>query len=156
MKGQLLDYSVQTNSGVISGQDGSRYTFVGSEWKGEVPPSRGMQVDFDVDGASAMAVYRDASVAQAGASSGAKNGLAAGLLAIFLGALGIHKFYLGYTGPGLVYLLTNTIGWIVTIFFLGIPNIILGLIALVEGIIYLTKSDEDFERIYVVNRRPWF
>jgi TM2 domain-containing membrane protein YozV len=112
-----------------------------------------MSVDFDVQGDTAVAVYR----ALAGTSaSGSKSKIAAGLLAIFLGGLGIHKFYLGYTGPGLVYLLTNTVGWIVTIFMLGLPNIALWIIALVEGIIYLTKSDEEFEQMYVVGRKGWF
>jgi TM2 domain-containing membrane protein YozV len=82
--------------------------------------------------------------------------VAAGLLAIFLGGFGIHKFYLGFTGPGLVFLLVNTIGWVVTWAMLGLPNIALGIIALVEGIIYLTKTDEDFEQTYVVQKKQWF
>ena len=40
MNGQVLDYSVQTNSGLISGDDGTRYTFIGAEWKETVTPSR--------------------------------------------------------------------------------------------------------------------
>jgi len=156
MKGQVLDYSVQANSGVISGQDGARYTFAGSEWKADVPPSRGMSVDFDVQGTNAVGVYRALGSAGTGAAPGSKSKVAAGLLAIFLGGLGIHKFYLGYTGPGLVYLLTNTIGWVVTIFLLGLPNAALEIIALIEGIIYLTKSDEEFEQTYVAGKKPWF
>jgi len=156
MKGNVLDYSVQSNSGVISGADGSRYTFVGSEWKGDATPSRGMAVDFDVQGTNAVAVYRALAGAGSSATSGAKSKVAAGLLAIFLGGLGIHKFYLGYMGPGLVYLLVNTIGWVVTIFLLGLPNMVFGIIALIEGIIYLTKSDEEFEQTYVVGKKPWF
>jgi len=53
-------------------------------------------------------------------------------------------------------LLVNTIGWIITIFLLGIPNIILWIIAMIEGIIYLTKSDEEFERTYVIGKKQWF
>ncbi len=156
MKGNVLDYSVQTNSGVITGADGGRYSFSGSEWKGDVPPSRGVVVDFDANGANAVAVYRAIGSAGSGTTPGGKNKLAAGLLAIFLGGFGIHKFYLGYTGPGLVYLLVNTVGWIVTFFLLGIPNMVLAVMALVEGIIYLTKSDEDFEQTYVIGRKSWF
>jgi TM2 domain-containing membrane protein YozV len=89
-------------------------------------------------------------------STSSKNKVAAGLLAIFLGSLGIHKFYLGFTGPGLVYLLINTIGFAITWVLLCIPNIILGIIALIEGIIYLTKSDEEFEQLYVVQKKKWF
>ena len=156
MKGQVLDYSVQTNSGVISGADGSQYTFEGSEWKGDITPSRGMSVDFNVQDGKALTVYQALGAAGSGATAGAKSKVTAGLLAIFLGGLGIHKFYLGYTGSGLVYLLVNTIGWVVTIFLAGLPNIALGIIALIEGIIYLTKSDDDFEQTYVIGRRPWF
>lgn len=154
MKGQVLEFSVQTNSGVISGEDGSRYTFIGSEWKGDNSPTRGMSVDFEVQGTNALAVYK--ALGGGSASSGSKNKTTAGLLAIFLGGLGIHKFYLGYTGPGLVYLLVNTIGWIVTIFLLGLPNFALAIMALIEGIIYLTKSDEEFEQTYVVGKKQWF
>lgn len=159
MQGQVLDFSVQGNSGVISGADGARYVFVGSEWKGDVPPARGMRVDFDVQGNNAVAIYRALgapAINQSTTQGSAKDKTAAGLLALFLGGLGIHKFYLGYTGPALVFLLTNTIGWFVTWMFFGIPNIALGVIALIEGIIYLTKSDEEFQQLYVAGRRPWF
>jgi hypothetical protein len=52
--------------------------------------------------------------------------------------------------------LTNTIGFAVTWLFLFIPNIVLGIIAIVEGIIYLTKTDEEFEQVYVVQKKQWF
>jgi len=152
MKGQILEYSVQTNSGAISGTDGSRYYFAGADWKGTATPVRGMMVDFEADGNQAKAVY----TVIGSASSSSKNKTAAGLLAIFLGGLVIHKFYLGYTVPGLVYLLVNTIGFLVTWVLLFTPNIVLGIIAFVEGIIYLTKTDEEFEQTYVVNRKSWF
>jgi TM2 domain-containing membrane protein YozV/RNA polymerase subunit RPABC4/transcription elongation factor Spt4 len=59
----------------------------------------------------------------------------AALLAILLGSFGAHKFYLGRTGWGVVYLL----------FFWTLVPAILGLI---EGFIYLCQSDEDFARAY--------
>jgi TM2 domain-containing membrane protein YozV len=151
MKGQILDYSIQLNSGTISGADGKRYQFAGSEWKGTGMPTRGITVDFDVEGNLAKAVY-----VAVGGSTSSKNKVAAGLLAIFLGGLGIHKFYLGFTGPGLIYLLINTIGFAITWALLYIPNMILGMMALIEGIIYLTRSDEEFEQIYVVQKKKWF
>ena len=151
MKGQILDYSIQLNSGTISGADGKRYQFAGSEWKGTGMPTRGITVDFDVEGNLAKAVY-----VAVGGSTSSKNKVAAGLLAIFLGGLGIHKFYLGFTGPGLVYLLIDTIGFAITWALLYIPNMILGMMALIEGIIYLTRSDEEFEQIYVVQKKKWF
>ncbi len=152
MQGQILDYSVQENSGVITGSDGARYSFSGADWKGDRPPARGMTVDFDPEGSHAKSVF----LAIGSAGSKEKDKTAAGLLAIFLGGWGVHKFYLGFTGPGLVYLLTNTIGLAITWILLFIPNIALGVIALVEGIIYLTKSDEEFEQLYVIQKKQWF
>ncbi len=57
MRGQILDYSVQTNSGAISGEDGQRYTFSGAEWEGSGAPVAGMGVDFVPIGASATQIY---------------------------------------------------------------------------------------------------
>lgn len=56
---------------------------------------------------------------------GGKSQIVALLLCIFLGLLGIHRFYLGYTGMGLLYLFTAGlfgIGWIIDIILLIIPN----------------------------------
>ncbi|HZR20629.1 MAG TPA: NINE protein [Verrucomicrobiae bacterium] len=75
--------------------------------------------------------------------------IAAGVFGIVLGSLGIHKFILGYTGAGLVMLL-------VTLLTCFIASPITHLIGLIEGIIYLTKSDEDFIKTYVEGRREWF
>ena len=152
MKGRVLDFSIQTNSGVISGEDGKRYTFKGADWREPQPPGRGMSVDFETLKGEAKNLYR-----VSGSSTGSdKNKVAAGLLAIFLGGWGIHKFYLGYNGAGLVFLLVNTIGFAVTWIMLFIPNIVLGVIAFVEGILYLTKTDEEFEQTYVVEKKEWF
>ena len=73
----------------------------------------------------------------------------AGICGILLGGLGIHKFILGYTGPGLILLL-------VTILTCGLAWPVTHIIGLIEGIIYLTKSDRDFVRTYVDSRRDWF
>lgn len=68
----------------------------------------------------------------------------AGILAILLGGLGIHKFYLGYTKEGVIQLILG--------FLCGIG----ALIALVEGILYLTKTDEEFYQTYQVGHKGWF
>ncbi|MCL4786567.1 MAG: TM2 domain-containing protein [Verrucomicrobia bacterium] len=81
--------------------------------------------------------------------AGADKKIAAGICGILLGALGIHKFILGNTTPGLIMLL-------VSVLTLGILAPIMGIIGLIEGIIYLTKSDEDFVRIYVQGKKGWF
>jgi len=64
---------------------------------------------------------------------GDKDRIAAALLGIFLGGLGAHRFYLGDIGRGILYLCFS---W----------TLIPVLIGLIEGIIYLTKSDEEFQR----------
>ena len=48
MKGQILDYSIQHNVGVITADDQNRYEFTGAEWRGQKPPVRGDRVDFDI------------------------------------------------------------------------------------------------------------
>ena len=82
-------------------------------------------------------------------ASRASNKIPAGICGILLGSLGIHKFILGYTGAGLVMLL-------VTILTCGIAGAVTHIIGLIEGIIYLCKSDEEFVRIYVDARKEWF
>ena len=49
MKGRVLNYSVQENGGIISGDDGNRYTFVGGQWREQALPVQGSYVDFQVD-----------------------------------------------------------------------------------------------------------
>lgn len=71
--------------------------------------------------------------------------LIAGLLGIFLGSLGVHKFYLGYTKEGVIQL----VGTIVTCGFASI-------IGLIEGILYLIKTDDEFVATYVIGRKGWF
>jgi TM2 domain-containing membrane protein YozV len=83
------------------------------------------------------------------AASRASNKIAAGVCGILLGSLGVHKFILGYTGAGLIMLLVTLLTC-----FLASP--LMHIIGLIEGIIYLTKSDEEFVRIYVDGRKEWF
>lgn len=57
MKGTILDFSVQSNTGIISGDDGKRYSFAGAEWKDSAPPVKGMTVDFEPKENLATSVY---------------------------------------------------------------------------------------------------
>ena len=66
-----------------------------------------------------------------------------GVLAILLGYLGIHKFVLGQTAAGIIMILLTCVG-------------ISPIIGLIEGIIYLTKSDEDFIQTYQIGKKAWF
>ena len=68
-----------------------------------------------------------------------KNRTTAALLAILLGDLGLHEFYLGNTVLGIVFLLTC---WS------GIP----WLIAIIQGIIWLTKTDAEFHQMVAEKR----
>lgn len=80
---------------------------------------------------------------------GAEKKLAAGICGILLGALGIHKFILGYTTQGVIMLLVSVLS-------LGLLSWVVGIIGLIEGILYLTKTDEAFVATYVTGRKPWF
>lgn len=82
-----------------------------------------------------------------------KDHVAAGLLGIFLGAFGIHKFYLGYNTAGFIMLAVTILG---SLFTLGLAGGVMWVIGIIEGILYLTKSQSEFEQIYVVNKREWF
>lgn len=64
-----------------------------------------------------------------------KNKIVAALLALLLGGLGIHKFYLGQTGKGVLYLVFC---W----------TYIPGILAFIEGIMMLCSNDEDFQKKY--------
>ncbi|HLA54832.1 MAG TPA: TM2 domain-containing protein [Flavobacterium sp.] len=69
----------------------------------------------------------------------------AGVMGILFGGLGIHKFILGYTKEGIYQI-------IITVITCGIGSIV----GFIEGIIYLTKSDDEFYRTYQEGRKPWF
>ncbi len=149
MRGKILGFNAQTGTGRISGDDGARYDFAASDWQGSIKPQAGSTVDFDVEDNRAVAIYK---LASDNPLAGEKNRIVAALLAFFLGALGIHKFYLGKNGAGIIMLLSCLIGWIL----LFIPPLIMSVIAFIEFIIYLVTSDEDFERNYVQGDKAWF
>lgn len=76
---------------------------------------------------------------------GADKKIVAGICAILVGGFGVHKFILGYTTEGVIQL-------VITLLTCGAGSII----GIIEGVIYLTKSDEDFVRTYVENKKGWF
>jgi TM2 domain-containing membrane protein YozV len=69
----------------------------------------------------------------------------AGVLAILLGSLGVHKFYLGFTVAGIIHLVLFPCT-------LGCSSVI----SLIEGIMYLTKTDEEFIDTYQIGKKQWF
>lgn len=82
-------------------------------------------------------------------AAGADKKMAVGIVAILLGAFGVHKFMLGYTTEGIIML-------VITIVSCGILAMIPSIIGIVEGIMYLTKSDEEFVTTYIQGRKGWF
>jgi TM2 domain-containing membrane protein YozV len=80
---------------------------------------------------------------------GADKKMIAGICGILLGAFGVHKFLLGYTTEGLIMC-----G--ITVLTCGMLAIVPSIIGLVEGIMYLTKSDQEFVATYVQGRKGWF
>ena len=72
--------------------------------------------------------------------------LIAGILGIILGVFAVHKFYLGYTKEGTIQLILSLVTC-------GAVGTLTGLI---EGIMYLTKSDEEFDETYVKGHKGWF
>lgn len=77
--------------------------------------------------------------------AGADKKILAGVLGILLGGLGIHRFVLNDPTGGLIRIA-------ITVVTCGAGS----LIGLIEGIIYLTKSDEEFVQTYIVEKKAWF
>ena len=152
MRGQILGCDYRTGLGEISGDDGSRYTFVGTEWRPQTQPRAGQIVDFEAATDEARAIYSLAPAGAFASSAGAPNRLTAGLLALFLGTIGVHKFYLGYNKAGLTMLLIAIFGAILLL----LPTLVMAVIAFCEAITYLMMSDEEWHQRYVLSERPWF
>ena len=74
-----------------------------------------------------------------------KNKTTAALLAFFLGTLGGHKFYTEKSDStqGITYLLCGTIGWL-----LIIPGLVICVLSIVDGIQFLSMSDQEFDKKY--------
>ena len=127
MRGKVLSYDDSTAQGLISGDDGVRYAFTRGDLNDLRAISAGTNVDFNAaeDRATSIYALHGDTVGQVGD----KNKIVAALFAFFLGPIGIHKFYLGKTAQGIIYLL---------FFWTFIPAVV----GFIEGILYLTKSDE--------------
>lgn len=83
----------------------------------------------------AQQTYYQAAQQQPGYGYAQKSKIVAGLLGLFLGGLGVHNFYLGYTGKAVAQLLLTLIGWIILI-----GSIISGIWALIESVLILCSS----------------
>ncbi len=86
-------------------------------------------------------------------ASGDNKKILAGVLALLLGFLGVHKFILGYNKEGIIMLVVSLV---LGSFTCGIGATLMWAIGIIEGIMYLTKSDEEFYNTYQVGQKPWF
>lgn len=157
MRGQILGVDVRTGEGLLTGDDGQRYRFSPADWADRGEPAKGLQVDFEPDSGRALSIYPlpaapAAALAPAGHAAtytlappppprvaNDRNKLVAALLAFFLGPLGIHRFYTGRTGSGIVML-------VLTCTLVGL--IVSAPWAFIDFIRYLIMSDEEFEVRY--------
>jgi TM2 domain-containing membrane protein YozV len=82
---------------------------------------------------------------------GAEKKIVCGIIALIphTGIWGIHKFIQGNTGAGVARIL-------ITVLTCGIGGVVMWIISLIEGIIYLTMSDDQFVRTYILNKKGWF
>ena len=142
MRGKVLSFNGST--GLISGDDGRRYKFSVSDLMGDtVFVPAGSTVDFEPSGDMAESIY------VISLAMGERNRYIAALLAcpFLLGMLGLHKFYLGRTWAGIIMIVGTC---------LIITAPVIGLIAFIEMLVYLIKSDQSFYEDYVAGKKSWF
>jgi TM2 domain-containing membrane protein YozV len=151
MRGQVLGVDARTGDGIVSGDDGRRYSFRPADWADRGEPAVGMYVDFDVSENRALSIFPvpgttagpiaaahgGAAVAMPGGSD--RNKYLAAVIAFVVGPIGIHRFYLGRNGSGLaMLLLTCTLVGLA----LTVPW------ALIDMVRYLIMSDREFAARY--------
>jgi hypothetical protein len=148
MRGQVLGVDQRTGEGLVAGDDGRRYRFTPEDWAQRGEPAIGIQVDFEAEGDRALSVFPMPStggVASVPAHPASRelvtdrNKIVAAVLAFFLGTLGIHRFYLGRTGSGIVML-------VMTITVVGL--LVTAPWAFVDMIRYLVMPEREFTARY--------
>ena len=145
MRGQVLGVDTRTGDGIVAGEDGRRYAFRPDDWAARGEPAVGMLVDFETHENRALTLFpvpgtTPAPVPSAPAAEpNDRNKLVAALLAFLVGPLGIHRFYLGRIGTGILMLLLSVtvIGLLLTVPW-----------ALIDMIRYLVMSDREFAQRY--------
>ncbi len=152
MRGQVLGVDTRTGDGIVTGDDGRRYSFKPLDWADRGEPAVGMQVDFETHENRALSIFPvpgtsppPAAVARPAPAplDDDRNKYIAALIAFVIGPLGIHRFYLGRTGSGIamVILSCTIVGLILTVPW-----------AFIDMIRYLIMSDREFAERYA--RKP--
>ena len=145
MRGQVLGVDTRTGDGIVSGDDGRRYSFRPGDWADRGEPAIGMHVDFEPQESRALSIFPvpgtspPPSVTASGPVLSDRNKYVAAAIAFLLGPLGIHRFYLGRTGTGIAMLvLSCTIVGLI----LSVPW------AFIDMVRYLVMSDREFAARY--------
>jgi TM2 domain-containing membrane protein YozV len=156
MRGHVLGVDTRTGEGMITGEDGKRYSFRPPDWAHRGEPAVGLYVDFEATESRALSIFPVPGATNAPAtiatgaysppppaayasSGGDRNKLVAALLAFFLGPIGVHRFYLGRIGTGITMLILSCtfVGLILTVPW-----------AIIDMIRYLVMSDREFAARY--------
>jgi TM2 domain-containing membrane protein YozV len=148
MRGQVLGVDTRTGDGIVTGDDGRRYSFKPADWADRGEPAVGMFVDFETHETRALSIFPvpgmpvptpAAAPAQASAIDDDRNRYIAAIIAFLLGWLGVHRFYLGRIGSGIAMLILSctVVGLFVTVPW-----------AFIDMIRYLVMSDREFAARY--------
>jgi TM2 domain-containing membrane protein YozV len=143
MRGLVLGVDTRTGDGIVTGDDGRRYAFRPADWAHKGEPAIGMQVDFEAHENRALSVFPVPGASPAPVVAAPpqtdRNKYVAAVLAFLLGWLGIHRFYLGRIGTGILMLVLSCtfIGLV-----LSVPW------AFIDMIRYLVMSDREFAARY--------
>ena len=148
MRGQVLGVDARTGDGIVTGDDGRRYSFRPADWADRGEPAVGMYVDFETEQNRALSIFPVPGMAPAPAATAPahppalendRNKYIAAILAFLLGPLGIHRFYTGRTGSGIamIVLTCTVIGLAISVPW-----------AFIDMIRYLLMSDREFAARY--------
>ena len=124
-----------------------------SEAKQAFDEAKGKAGDFAQEAGDATKGFREEAKTAYERSTGSNKKVLSGVLAILFGGFGVHKFVLGYYKEGVLLLAITVVLNIFSFSFLGW---LVWVFTFIEGIIYLTKSDEEFYNTYQLGKKPWF